>query len=64
MQKEGALASHGKRRKRKKEGKNNNDNRKKRMHQRGENFHYVDHGGERRDRLAKEASEPTTWHDI
>ena len=34
------------------------------MHQRVEMYHYVDHGGERRDKLAKEASEPTTWHDI
>ena len=34
------------------------------MHQWGEIYHYVDHGGERRDQLAKEASEPTTWHDI
>ena len=32
--------------KERKKGKNN-DNRKKRMHQRGEIYHYVDHGGER-----------------
>ena len=48
----------------KKEKRKEDDNRKKRMHQRGEIYHYVDHGGERRDKLAKEASEPTTWHDF
>ena len=61
--KEGALASHGKRRK-KKERRKEHKNRKKRTHQQGEIYHYVDHGGEWQDKLAKEASAPTTWHDI
>ena len=51
--KEGALASHGQRRK-KKERRKEDDNWKKGMHQRGEIYHYVDHGRERRDKLAKE----------
>ena len=34
------------------------------MHQWGEMYHYVDHGEERRDKLAREASESTTWYAI
>ena len=50
--------------KKKERKKEKHNNRKKRTDQRGKIYHYVDHDGEWRDKLAKEEIEPTTWHDI